>query len=113
MNGISFYSSFAHDNAIWHDGSWGQSEPTSILDVIHMWEWDPHRGDIDHKFYTWIDSQPMMRLSISSDKVASLLSLWDSVICLNYPSVRPKSLCWYIVCTKGPWGAPYANLSLI
>ena len=39
-------------NTKWHDGSWDESKPISILDVIHVFGWDPHTGDIDHKSYT-------------------------------------------------------------
>ena len=59
-------------NTIWYDGLWDESVPTSILDVIHMCGWNPHTRDMNHKSYTWIDLQSVMRLGISYDNVAAL-----------------------------------------
>ena len=73
MWGIVFIPCLYITNMKWHDGSWDELEPISILDVIHICGWDPYTGDIDHKSYTWIDSQLVMRLSISSDKVATFM----------------------------------------
>ena len=51
MNGI-FYYLFTHNQYEWHKSSWDEPEPTSILDVTHVYGWDPHTGDIYHKSYT-------------------------------------------------------------
>ena len=91
MNGVYYLN--AHNQYEWHDGSWDEPESISILDAIHVYGWDPHTGDMYSKSYTWISSQPVMRLDISSDKVAVLWLLWDSVICLDHQNVR----FWIIV----------------
>ena len=82
-------------NTKWHDGSWDELEPISILDVIHMCRWDPHTWDIDHKSYTWIDSQPVMRLGISSDKAATF------IITMRYCDLSQSSECKTLNRCKG------------
>ena len=89
----SVYYLNAYNQYEWHDGSWDELKSISILDAIHVYGWDPHMGDMYSKFYIRISSQPMMRLGISSNNVAALWSLWDSVICLDQRSVRH----WIIV----------------
>ena len=50
MNGVLLLN--AHDQYIWHNGSWDELGPISILDVIYVYGWDPHMGDMCNKSYT-------------------------------------------------------------
>ena len=47
-----FYYIFAHNQYEWHDGSWDDLGSESIIDVIHVYGWDPHTWDIYKNSYT-------------------------------------------------------------
>ena len=52
MRWMVFNYLFAHNQHIWHNGSWVEPGPISILDVTYVYGWDPHTGDMCHKSYT-------------------------------------------------------------